>query len=164
MPLTKPLGATGAALAVTLALAACLCLAAPAAAAGPKELITAGNQAAQAGRYDQAIRLYTRAIESGGLSDQNLAVAYANRGSAKDDSGRTDQAVKDFNRALELDPDHAEAYYNRSFAYEKKGLIPLAVADMEKAVRLAPEDTYYTDRLKYLNAKLRGEAIGGPPS
>jgi tetratricopeptide (TPR) repeat protein len=158
MPLTKPFGA----LALTLALAAALCLVAPTAAAGPKELITSGNHAAQAGRYDQAIRLYTRAIESGGLSDQNLAVAYANRGSAKDDSGRTDQAVKDFNRALELDPDHAEAYYNRSFAYEKKGLIPLAVADMEKAVRLAPDDSYYTDRLEYLNAKLRGEPTGAP--
>jgi tetratricopeptide (TPR) repeat protein len=159
MPRTKPARALLAVLAALVLAGLC-----PPAAAGGKEDILAGNRAAQAGDYAKAVELYTKAIESGGLSDHNLAVAYANRGSAKDDGGRTDQAIKDFNRALELDPGYAEAYYNRSFAYEKKGLLPLAVADMEKAVRLAPEDTYYTDRLKYLNAKLRGAAIGGPPS
>lgn len=129
-------------------------LAAAAAWAGAKDEITAGNAAAQAGRFKQAVKHYGKAISSKTLSRTNLAVAYNNRGSAKDDSGDADGALRDFNQAVKIKPDYAEAYYNRSFAYERKGLIRLAIHDIEKAVRLQPDDAYYRDRLEYLNSKL----------
>lgn len=150
-----------------IAISVCLTLglawgAAPAGAADGKALIVQGNQAAARGEFARAVRLYTKAIDAGGLSKANLAVAYMNRGSARDDSGRTDQAIADFTRALEHDPGLDLAHYNRSFAYEKKGLIQLAAADMEKAVRLNSDDKDYQDRLAYLNQRLAGgPVIGG---
>ena len=124
--------------------------------AGPKDDITAGNAAAQAKKYGQAIKLYTRAIDSGKLSPANLAVAYNNRGSAYDDNGQDAKAMSDFNQAIKIKPGYAEAYYNRSFAYEKKGMLPQALKDIEKAMLLEPDDKYYTDRLEYLNHRLAG--------
>jgi tetratricopeptide (TPR) repeat protein len=140
---------------VSLIICASLLFAAPSWAA-PKDDIMAGNAAAQAKKFDQAIKLYTRAIKSGKLSKSNLAVAYNNRGSAFDDNGMPAKAMKDFNQAIKINSGYAEAYYNRSFAYEKKGMLPQALKDIEKAVRLQPEDQYYTDRLKYLNHRLSG--------
>lgn len=124
--------------------------------AGPKEDITAGNAAAQAKKFSQAVKMYTRAIKSGKLSPANLAVAYNNRGSAYDDMGQAAKAMADFNQAIKTDPNYAEAYYNRSFAYEKKGMMPQALKDIEKAMLLQPDDKYYTDRLEYLNHRLAG--------
>lgn len=126
--------------------------------AGPKDDIMAGNAAAQAKKFDQAIKLYTRAIKSGELSPANLAVAHNNRGSAYDDKGMAADAMQDFNQAIKIKPGYAEAYYNRSFAYEKKGMLPEALKDIEKAVRLQPDDKYYTDRLEYLNHRFSGSA------
>jgi tetratricopeptide (TPR) repeat protein len=124
--------------------------------AGPKEDIIAGNAAAQAQKFDQAIKMYSRAIKSGKLSPANLAVAHNNRGSAYDDKGQAAKAMADFNMAIKTKPDYAEAYYNRSFAYEKKGMLAKALKDIEKAMLLQPDDKYYTDRLEYLNHRLAG--------
>jgi tetratricopeptide (TPR) repeat protein len=140
---------------ISLLLSAALFLAIPAQ-AGPKEDIRAGNTAAQARKYKEAIKLYTRAIKSGKLDAVNLAVAYNNRGSAYDDQNLTAKAMKDFSQAIKVKPNYAEAYYNRSFAYEKKGLLPQALNDIERAVRLQPGDKYYANRLEYLNHRLAG--------
>jgi tetratricopeptide (TPR) repeat protein len=140
---------------ISLLFCAALLIAAPAW-AGAKDDIMAGNAAAQAKKFDQAIKLYTRAINSGKLTPANLAVAYNNRGSAYDDNGIAANAMKDFNQAIKIKPGYAEAYYNRSFAYEKKGNLTKALVDIEKAVRLQPDDKYYTDRLKYLNHRISG--------
>ena len=121
-----------------------------------KDDITAGIKAAQAGKQKKAVELFSRAIDSGKLSRQNLAITYTNRGSAYDDLGQADLAVADFNRALKVKPKFAPAYYNRSYAYEKKGLLKLALKDMESAARLEPGDADYQDRLKYLRFKLSG--------
>ncbi len=142
---------------IAIILCAALLLAAPVW-AGPKDDIAVGNAAAQAKKFDSAIKLYTRAIKSGKLSQANLAVAYNNRGSAYDDKGLAAKAMQDFNQAIKIKPGYAEAYYNRSFAYEKKKMLPQAVQDIEKAVRLQPDDKYYTDRMKYLNHRFSGDA------
>lgn len=131
-----------------------VCLAAAPAMAGPKEDIKAGNAAAQAQNLDQAIKLFSKAIKSGQLSPENLAVAYNNRGSAYDDKGMGEKAIADFNQAIKIKPKYAEAYYNRSFTYEKKGMLASAMKDIEQAVRLQPRDDYYTNRMEYLNHRL----------
>jgi len=130
------------------------CLTAAPVMAGPREDIKAGNAAAQAQNLDQAIKLFSKAIKSGRLSPDNLAVAYNNRGSAYDDKGMGDKAIADFNQAIKIKPKYAEAYYNRSFTYEKKGMLASAMKDIEQAVRLQPQDDYYTNRMEYLNHRL----------
>jgi len=133
-----------------------LILAAPALAAGPASDIVAGNQAAEAGNLDQAIKLFTKAIESKKLSKENLAIAYNNRGNAHDDKGNMDQAIKDYTKAIEINPEYDAAYYNRSYALERKGCLAQALADMEKAARLVPDDPDFQQRLEYLRAKKSG--------
>jgi tetratricopeptide (TPR) repeat protein len=131
---------------------ALLAMASPAA-SGSLDDINAGNQAARNGKLTLAIKLYSQAISAGGLSAENLAIAYNNRGSAKDDLGRADEAVRDFNQAVKANPGYAEAYYNRSFAFERKGLIKMALADIRRAAELSPGDPDYQQRLAYLEYK-----------
>lgn len=148
--MTNPLRSALLALVLLLALGASLAM------ASPKDDIIKGNQAARAGRYQQAIRLFSKAISSGRLSRENLAIAYNNRGSAQDDLGRPEQALADYTQAIKIAPSHADAYYNRSFVHEKQGRMKQALADMQTAVRLQPQDPDFRQRLNYLRTKLPG--------
>ena len=47
-----------------------------------------------------------------------------------------DSAIEDFNKAIELDPNHAVAYNNRGMMYQKRGDSDLAEADLRKAREL----------------------------
>ena len=53
--------------------------------------------------------------------------------------GRLDLAVRDFTRALELDPDNPEAYGNRGLALMVLGREREALIDLQKCVELRPE-------------------------
>jgi tetratricopeptide (TPR) repeat protein len=135
-----------------------LALATPALAAAPVSEIMAGNQAAEKGDLDRAIKHFTAAIDSGKLSKENLAIAYNNRGSAYDDKKQTDKAIADYTRAIAANPNYDAAYYNRSYAHERKGKVKEALQDMEKAVQLEPDDSDFQQRLTYLKSKLAGTA------
>ncbi|MBU1156684.1 MAG: tetratricopeptide repeat protein [Proteobacteria bacterium] len=123
--------------------------------AGGKDDIMAGNLAAQAGQFKKAEALYSKAIASKQLTPANLAVAYNNRGSARDDLGRTKAALADYNQAILTDPSYAEAYYNRSYTYEKLKQWDKALADGAKAAELQPNDDTYLQREHYLRSKAK---------
>jgi len=99
-----------------------------------------GLAAAQAGNYDEAIRLYTKAIESGELSQENLSIAYHNRGIAWDDKGDYDKAIVDYTKAIEINPRDANAYHNRGIAWDDKGDYDKAIVDYTKAIEINPRD------------------------
>lgn len=141
---------------ILIALLAVFTLAAVALAGGKQDIV-AGNQAAQAGKFKQAITLYTKAIASGQLKATNLAVAYNNRGSAHDDLGQPKAALADYNQAVLTDPSYAEAYYNRSYAFEKMNLWHQALADAIRAAELQPNDDVYLQREAYLRSKASGK-------
>jgi tetratricopeptide (TPR) repeat protein len=142
--------------ALTSALTSALPCPAWAAASNPAGDILAGNEAAEKGDLDRAIKLFSQAIESKKLSKENLAIAYNNRGSAYDDKGNVDQAIKDFTKAIETSPEYDAAYYNRSYALERKGKLAQSLKDMEKAVKLVPDDPDFQMRLSYLKSKIEG--------
>jgi tetratricopeptide (TPR) repeat protein len=55
-------------------------------------------------------------------------------------------AIKDYNRAIEINPTHAEFYYcNRGNVFSKIGNYTQAIKDFNKAINLSPkfEDAYY---------------------
>ena len=83
---------------------------------------------------EAAVDAYTKAIEL----DPTLAVAYGNRGSAKDDRGQPAAALADFDRAIELDPTLAVAYFNRGNAKRSLGRHDAAFADYDQAIELEP--------------------------
>ena len=100
---------------------------------------TAATAAKKAGNLDTAIRLYTRVIQSGEFSGNNLAATHYNRANTYFAMRRFDHAIVDFTRAIELKPNYAFAYINRGTAYEEKRQYDRAIADQTTAIKLKPD-------------------------
>jgi protein O-mannosyl-transferase len=66
------------------------------------------------------------------------AETYNNLGTAYIIKGREDLAIKNFNKAIELDPGYASAFNNRGATHNKKGQPDLAIQDFNKAIALDP--------------------------
>lgn len=100
----------------------------------------AAVDAHKAGDLDQAIELYSQAIEVGDLAEQNLAFAYNNRGAAQRGKGLYDLAIEDYSIAVRLRPDYARSYYNRAITYASAGSYELAIEDYGTAIGLKPDN------------------------
>jgi len=90
---------------------------------------------AERGDYGLDIRRFTQAIDSGELSQENLSIAYYNRGNAWSNKGKYNRAIADYTKAIEIDPEYADAYYNRALAWKNKGYryYKKAAADFKKS-------------------------------
>lgn len=97
--------------------------------------------------YDLSIECSTKAIEL--LSKlvkrdpdyvENYASTYYNRGTAYSNKGEYDKAIKDYNKAIELNPDFAGAYNNRGFAYYHQSDYDKAIENYNTAIELNPDD------------------------
>ncbi len=62
---------------------------------------------------DYKIECYTNAIDAGGLHKRTEFTIYALRGDAYTQKGQRDLAVKDYNKAIELNPDNQDMYKRR---------------------------------------------------
>jgi tetratricopeptide (TPR) repeat protein len=89
---------------------------------------------AQAGRQQQALEAYTRAVRA--FPDNPLV--YNNRGMYLQRQRRYDEAITDFTRALELDPGYVFAYTNRGFTLLEAGNAQAAEADFTASLRVDP--------------------------
>ncbi len=87
---------------------------------------------------DLRIDTCTSLIQSKGLSQDRLAIAFQNRGSAYVAKGDTDRAIQDFDQAIKLDPKYANAFNSRGIAYQAKGDNERAIQDYGEAIRLDP--------------------------
>ena len=126
-----------------------------------------GAALAQAGRYDKAIVLLSKAIEMapgevlayfnlGNIygktkqydkaievyskamaADPKLPQPYFTRGSAYYEKGDMEKAIQDCSKAIEINPDYAKAYFVRGAAYRRKGEAGKAAADEKKYKALA---------------------------
>lgn len=63
--------------------------------------------------------------------------------------GNRTQAIKDYDKAIELDPQDAMAYYDRGLTYNKLGNYQQAIADVKIAARLRLKEAQ--DLLKKMN-------------
>jgi Flp pilus assembly protein TadD len=129
----------------TILLALCLPLAAGTAAADSLGDVRSGNAAFGAGRYDEAVEDYTRAVLAGDLEPEALAIAFNNRGVAHDELGDYDRAIQDYGQALALAPGDKTATKNlrnahirRGGAAQQLGEWDAALADYARAVELEP--------------------------
>ncbi len=85
-----------------------------------------------------ALKYCTAAIQSGSLSQEQLAEARNNRGIAFDVKGERDRGIQDFDEAIRLKPDFAEAFYNRGITFNNRGENDRAIQDYDQAIRLRP--------------------------
>ncbi len=97
--------------------------------------------AAQSSDYEDAKKLYGRAIEN----DKSNEKLYNERGLAKMNLGDYEGAIKDYDNAIRLHSKYAGAYYNRGRAKNKLGDLKGAIEDFDNAIKLNPNDVdaYY---------------------
>ena len=50
------------------------------------------------------------------------------------------EAIDSYNRAIEINPTHANAYYNRACAQAFQGDFDRAISDLAEAIRLEPDE------------------------
>ena len=70
-----------------------------------------------------------------GSTRRNDAVFYNNRGIDYRNEGKLDLAIKDFDKAIELNPEFAEAYNNLGNAYDDKGDFDKAIVNFNTAIK-----------------------------
>lgn len=116
-----------------------------ASAADPLADVRAGNQAFAEGRLEQAASDFGRAIDSGQLDTESLALALNNRGVVLAELGDFDRAIADYERSLELKPGDAKTIRNLRIAHTRRGLAAArlgeperAIADLGRAIELEP--------------------------
>lgn len=95
--------------------------------AGVAEL-TNGNNA-------EAIRLLTRALDSGQIINGDLATAHFDRGLAWANNGNYIKAIVDYNAAIRLNPHLVDAYHSRGVAWVKLGEYDKAIANFDQAIQ-----------------------------
>lgn len=87
-----------------------------------------------AGRYQQAIEEYTKAISV----RPHYAEAYSNRGASYDALNEHEQALKDYTTAIELKPSFIGAYSNRAETLAELGRFSEAISDWNVVIKKRP--------------------------
>jgi lipoprotein NlpI len=90
--------------------------------------------------FDLVIEYCTEAIQSSQLSDQELAIAFSNRGRVYHNKKDYDRAVQDFDQAIRLGLNDADAFYRRGLTYFEKSDYRRAIQDFDQAAKVNPED------------------------
>ena len=86
---------------------------------------------------------------------------YFQKGISSAESGNYEEAIKNFAKAIELNPKDAAAYYNRGNAYGKLGTYEEAIRDYDKAIELNPKnaEAYSNRGNAYVNLGNHQQAI-----
>ncbi|MGL6341518.1 MAG: tetratricopeptide repeat protein, partial [Waterburya sp.] len=103
-----------------------------------------GAKLADLEKYQEAIKLYTKAIEIN-PDDEST---YHKRGDVYEDLENYQAAIADYTQAIEINPDDFDndSYYeDRASVYEELKNYQAAIADYTKAIEIEPDDTspYY---------------------
>lgn len=102
----------------------------------PAYLATLGNALASAGRLDEALRVFDKAIQLK-PSDAEL---WRQMGDALIQARRNSEALLCFRRAFELDPGHADAAYKAGHLLHGAGQVAEALAYLNHSVSLRPDN------------------------
>lgn len=89
--------------------------------------------------------------KQGSDRDQSLGEYYINLGATYAMLGNPNRAIEEFNRGLQLKPDHEAGYLNRSVIYNQMGDYPNALKDIESYFKYNP----YNADLWYESARLK---------
>ena len=88
---------------------------------------------------DEALRLYTRAIQSSELNNRFLAIAYYNRGNVHFVARDYRAAITDYDSAAVIRPGYARAHNNQGNAYVALEDYAQAVAAFDEAILVKPD-------------------------
>ena len=89
---------------------------------------------------DVSIVGYSRIIELGDESKNNIVIAYFDRGIAHQNKGEHQDAIADFNQSLKLNPnDPAAVYRSCGFSFAQTEEYDLAIDDYNQTIKLKPD-------------------------
>lgn len=111
--------------------------------------------ALEAGNLDRAIAIYTHLIDS---SASPIASSLVARGRAFYRAGDHDRAIADFQRGLELEPQHPDLYFDKGKAELQAGLVADAEVSFTRDIELDPSPISFYNR--HLARKALGDADG----
>jgi tetratricopeptide (TPR) repeat protein len=117
----------------TIMLAALFMLALPAAAQRSPDWDPCS---ASAGDPDENIAACNRIIRAGKESQENLSIAYQNRGYQFGRKNDTESAILDYSEAIRINPRNAQAWTNRGARLQRKKEYQRAIEDHTQAIRL----------------------------
>ncbi len=139
---------------------ALLIAASPAAATGLEDA-QQGVAALRGGKYDEALKLFARAIKSGELNRVDSAVVHNGAGIAYKQLGQYDLALAAYGRAIAVKPDFARAYFNRAALHGERRNFADAVHDYGKAIKLKKRfyQAHGNRAVAYYNLKRYDDAI-----
>ncbi len=106
-----------------------------------------GLEMAQAGKFEEAIQLFSKSIE---LQPEDY-YSWFNRGIAKSMLNLCEDALPDFEQTVKLAPDYKKGYLNRGTTKKRLTDYEGALADYAYAIGLDPNyaDAYYNRGLVY---------------
>ncbi len=116
--------------------------------------------------YEKAILDYSSAIDFGskrvGSMEVDPSEVYNNRGSTYLKLGATEAALRDFGKAIAIDPRNLKAYNNRGNIYRNAGQYGRAIADLSAALAIdsSVPALHFNLGLAYAGAGRRAEALG----
>ncbi len=90
------------------------------------------------GNFDQAVALYSQALQDKTLPNERRAILLSDRGVAFARLQNPREAIEDFNRAIQLFPEYAAIYNNRGNVLLGIGAVREAMKDFDRALLLAP--------------------------
>lgn len=99
-----------------------------------------GNAAFKAGRYTEAINLYTEALAVDASNKGTNSKLYQNRATARMKTKKYDDAVSDCDAALKLDPTYLKARKTRAKALGESGNREQALKDLKELAEQYPEE------------------------
>ncbi|CAI5458808.1 unnamed protein product [Closterium sp. Yama58-4] len=117
------------------------------------ELKEQGNAAFSRGEYEQAVGLFTRAIQA----DPSSSVLFSNRSAAHAAMKNFQQALHDGRKALQLQPRWSKAYSRIAVAHYGMKQYVEAAAAYEKGLRCDPHSTVCKQGLQQARERLQQE-------
>jgi tetratricopeptide (TPR) repeat protein len=99
-------------------------------------ILIQGNFLFLAGRYEEAIKSYDRAISF----KPDEPEAWSNRGVSLGKLGRYEEAIKSYDRAILFSPDKYDAGYNRGVALLNLGRYEEAIESYDRVISFKPND------------------------
>jgi tetratricopeptide (TPR) repeat protein len=122
---------------------------------GPEAVLAAGDQAYGESKFQDAVKLYTRAAKLGAAPGR----AFFGRGMAHEMANQRDKAVEDYKRAIEADPGNYKAMENLAGIWERAGQhIADAIELYSRALNLDPRSEWQENLavwIKILKTRLR---------
>ncbi|MGB6296331.1 MAG: tetratricopeptide repeat protein [Rivularia sp. (in: cyanobacteria)] len=103
------------------------------------EKLVEGLKAYEEKRYEKAVEMFTALVEHSQIEVKYLPIALSWRGLTYRNMRNYEDALKDFDRAIEIDPGHKRAIAQRGVSYRLMKRHEDALKDFDRAIKVDPD-------------------------